>query len=238
MKLIRDFRAIFERDPAARGFWGVFNVILTYPGFHAMVLHRFAHLLEKIHIPVIPHLIMWFGRLLTGIEIHPAARIGGGIFIDHGFGVVIGETAEVGENVTMYQGVTLGGTGKETGKRHPTIGDNVVIGAGAKILGSITVGNDVYIGANAVVLQPVPDGCTVVGVPGRCVKAEGRRVALASLRHDLLPDPILERLDELQQEILKAEQEMLQKRTRAESRKTEKTPSSEKKPSSSAKTHS
>ena len=151
---------------------------------------------------------MWIGRLLTAVEIHPAAKIEGGFFIDHGFGVVIGETSEVGRNVTLYQGVTLGGTGKETGKRHPTIGDNVVIGAGAKILGSITVGKNVYIGANAVVLQDVPDDCTVVGVPGRCVKLEGKRVIGASLRHDLLPDPILQLLEELQQEIKKAEDEI------------------------------
>jgi serine O-acetyltransferase len=205
---MQDFKAVFDRDPAAHGFWGVINVFLTYPGFHAICIHRAAHLLYRLHIPVIPHLMMWFGRILTGIDIHPAAKIGGGFFIDHGFGVVIGETAEVGENVTLFQGVTLGGTGKETGKRHPTIGDNVVIGAGAKVLGGITVGNDVYIGANAVVLKPVPDDCTVVGVPGRCIKQEGKRVASASLRHDLLPDPILTMLDNLEQEIHKVEHEI------------------------------
>jgi len=208
MKLVEDFRAVFDRDPAARGFWGVFNVLLTYPGFHAIVLHRLAHLIHRLHIPVIPHLIMWIGRILTAIEIHPAAKIGGGIFIDHGFGVVIGETTEIGKNVTLFQGVTLGGTGKETGKRHPTVGDNVVFGAGAKVLGSITIGNNVYVGANAVVLQPVPDDCTVVGVPGRCVKMDGKRVPGATLRHDLLPDPILTRLEELQAEIEKAEAEI------------------------------
>lgn len=211
MKIIEDFRAVFERDPAARGFWGVFNVLLTYPGFHAIALHRLAHFIHGLHIPLVPHIIMWIGRLLTGVEIHPAARIEGGFFIDHGFGVVIGETAEVGKNATLYQGVTLGGTGKETGKRHPTIGDNVVIGAGAKILGSITVGNNVYVGANAVVLHPVPDDCTVVGVPGRCVKQDGKRIIGASLRHDLLPDPILQLMEELQLELKKAEDEMRQK---------------------------
>jgi serine O-acetyltransferase len=189
----------------------VFDVILTYPGFHAILLHRISHFLHRLHIPILPHLIMWFGRLLTGVEIHPAAKISGGIFIDHGFGVVIGETAEIGTNVTLYQGVTLGGTGKETGKRHPTLGDNVVVGAGAKILGSIRVGNNVYVGANAVVLQPVPDDCTVVGVPGRCVKFEGKRIAPASLRHDLLPDPILERIEALQKELEKAERDILEK---------------------------
>ena len=208
MRLADDFKAVFDRDPAARGFWGVFNVILTYPGFHAIVLYRLSHRLHRMHIPIIPHIIMLIGRILTGIEIHPAAIIGGGFFIDHGFGVVIGETSEIGRNVTLYQGVTLGGTGKETGKRHPTLGDNVVAGAGAKILGSIIVGDNVYIGANAVVLQSVPDDCTVVGVPGRCVRMDGKRVPGTSLRHDLLPDPILTRLEELQKEIEKAEAEI------------------------------
>ena len=201
MILIDDYKAVFDRDPAARGIAGIFNVILTYPGFHAICLHRFAHLLHRMRIPVIPHIIMWIGRFLTGIEIHPAAKIGGGFFIDHGFGVVIGETAEIGENVTLFQGVTLGGTGKESGKRHPTVGDNVVIGAGAKVLGGITIGNNVYIGANAVVLKPVPDDCTVVGVPGRCVKQEGKRIASMTLRHDLLPDPLLSQLESLEKEI-------------------------------------
>ncbi|MBA7562802.1 Serine acetyltransferase [subsurface metagenome] len=201
MKVIEDFKAVFDRDPAAHGFWGVFNVILTYPGFQAICLHRIAHLLYGLHIPVVPHLIMWIERFLTGIEIHPNAKIGGGIFIDHGFGVVIGETSEIGNNATLFQGVTLGGTGKETGKRHPTVGDNVVIGAGAKVLGGITLGNNVFIGANAVVLKPVPDDCTVVGVPGRCIRVEGKRVESATLRHDLLPDPILSQLEKLQDEI-------------------------------------
>jgi serine O-acetyltransferase len=208
MKLIDDYRAVFERDPAARGFFAFLIVILTYPGFHAIVLHRLAHLLHRLRIPVIPHLIMWIGRLFTAIEIHPAARIGGGFFIDHGFGVVIGETSEIGRNVTMYQGATLGGTGKETGKRHPTLGDNVVVGAGAKVLGNIRVGDNVYIGANAVVLQSVLDDCTVVGVPGRCVKQEGQRVTTLTLRHDLIPDPILQSLEDLQREIHAAEEEI------------------------------
>ncbi len=208
MKLMDDYRAVFDRDPAARGFFAFLVVILTYPGFHAITLHRFAHLLHRMHIPVIPHIFMWVGRLLTGVEIHPAADIDGGFFIDHGFGVVIGETAKIGRNVTMYQGSTLGGTGKETGKRHPTVGDNVVVGAGAKVLGNITIGNNVYIGANAVVLQSVPDDCTVVGVPGRCVKQEGERVTSLTLRHDLLPDPILQSLEDLQREIHTAEDEI------------------------------
>jgi len=208
VKLIEDFKAVFDRDPAAHGFWGVFNVLLTYPGFHAICLHRIAHSLYSIHVPVIPHLIMFLERLLTGVEIHPAAKIGGGFFIDHGFGVVIGETSEIGENVTLFQGVTLGGTGKETGKRHPTLGDNVVIGAGAKVLGGIAVGNNVYIGANAVVLHTVPDNCTVVGVPGRCIKQEGKRIVSATLRHDLLPDPIQAMLDNLEKEIHTVEKEI------------------------------
>ncbi|MFC1692301.1 serine O-acetyltransferase [Candidatus Latescibacterota bacterium] len=209
MKTIEDFKAVFDRDPAARGFWGIFDVLLTYPGFHAICFHRFAHLLYRTHIPVIPHLIMWLGRIFTGVEIHPAARIGSGFFIDHGFGVVIGETSEIGRNVTLFQGVSIGGTGKETGKRHPTLGDNVVVGAGAKILGGITIGNDVYIGANAVVLKPVPDNCTVVGVPGRCISVEGKRVATAMLRHDLLPDPILSKLESLEKEIKTVEEDIL-----------------------------
>ena len=208
MKIFDDYKAVFDRDPAARGFWGVFEVLLTYPGFHAIMLYRIAHVIHRIHIPLLPHFIMLAGRILTGVEIHPASKIEGGFFIDHGFGVVIGETAEVGNNVTIFQGVSLGGTGKETGKRHPTIGDNVVIGAGAKVLGSIKVGNDVYIGANAVVLNDVPDNCTVVGVPGRCVKMDGKRVIGSSLRHDLLPDPILQRLQELQKEIQAAEEDI------------------------------
>jgi len=212
MRIIDDFKAVFDRDPAARGIFGISNVILTYPGFHAIMLHRLAHSLYWLHIPIVPHVIMWIGRLLTGVEIHPAAKIGGGFFIDHGFGVVIGETSEIGENVTLFQGVTLGGTGKETGKRHPTVGDNVVIGAGAKVLGSITIGNNCYIGANAVVLHTVADDCTVVGVPGRCVKMEGKRIASSTLRHDLIPDPILERLEDLQQELLKAEQDIIRSR--------------------------
>ena len=221
MKLFDDFKAVFDRDPAARGFWGIFDVLLTYPGFHAIILYRIAHVIHRLRIPVIPHIIMWIGRILTGIEIHPAAKIGGGFFIDHGFGVVIGETSEIGENVTLFQGVSLGGTGKETGKRHPTIGDNVVIGAGAKVLGSIKVGNNVYIGANAVVLHPVPDECTVVGVPGRCVKMEGKRIIGSTLRHDLLPDPILTRLEELQKEIQAAEEDIRRQRLSETSSKKE-----------------
>jgi serine O-acetyltransferase len=197
----RDFKAVFERDPAARGFFGIFEVILTYSGFHAILLHRITHFLYKLRIPVIPRLLSFMNRFLTGIEIHPAAKIGPGFFIDHGMGVVIGETTEIGENVTLYQGVTLGGTGKETGKRHPTIGNNVVIGAGAKILGNIRIGNNVKIGANSVVIKDVPDDSTVVGVPGIVVRQKGKKVA--NLEHRDIPDPVRRELLILHSEINK-----------------------------------
>ncbi|HQE62080.1 MAG TPA: serine O-acetyltransferase, partial [Candidatus Latescibacteria bacterium] len=161
--MFRDVKAVFERDPAARGFWGVFEVVFTYAGLHALWNYRVAHFLHRHGVPFIPRLLSQIGRFLTGIEIHPGAQIGRGFFIDHGMGVVIGETAIVGDDCTLYQGVTLGGTGKETGKRHPTLGNGVVVGAGAKVLGNITIGNNVYIGANAVVLKDVPDDSTVVG---------------------------------------------------------------------------
>lgn len=230
MKLIDDFKAVFDRDPAARGFWSFITVMLTYAGFHAIVLHRLAHRLCRMHIPVLPHLVMAFSRFITGVEIHPAADIGGGFFIDHGMGVVIGETAILGSNVTLFQGVTLGGTGKETGKRHPTLGDNVVVGAGAKVLGNISIGNNVYVGANAVVLKDVADDCTVVGVPGRCVKQEGLRVMGMTLRHDLLPDPILQRLNDLQDEIHAAEEDIRRRHFNGEDRDDGESSSSETEP--------
>lgn len=204
--IIEDYRAVFQRDPAARGFWGYFEVLLTYSGFHAIILHRIAHLLYKLRIPFIPRALSQFNRFLTGIEIHPAAKIGKGFFIDHGMGVVIGETTEIGDNVTLFQGVTLGGTGKQTGKRHPTLKNNIVVGAGAKVLGNIVIGNNVYIGANAVVLDDVPDDATVVGVPARVVKIDGKRVSPAlTFDHRQLPDPIKERLEALQQELIQVE---------------------------------
>ncbi|MFI5305520.1 MAG: serine O-acetyltransferase, partial [Nitrospiria bacterium] len=163
----RDFNVIFERDPAAVN---KLEVLLTYSGFHAILFYRFAHLLWKINFPILPRILSQLARFLTGIEIHPGATIGGGFFIDHGMGVVIGETSEIGENVTIFQGVTLGGTGKERGKRHPSLGDNVMVGVGAKILGGISVGEGVKIGANSVVLKSVPPHSTVVGVPGRVLK--------------------------------------------------------------------
>ena len=192
-----DYKAVFERDPAARN--GV-EVVLAYPGFHAILIHRINHVVWNWGIPVLPRLISHIGRFLTGIEIHPAAKIGPGFFIDHGMGVVIGETAEIGDNVTLYQGVTLGGTGKEKGKRHPTIGNNVVIGAGAKILGNIRIGNNVKIGANAVILKSVPDDSTVVGVPGEVVRIKGVN-PLELVQTADLPDPIMEKIEELQKEI-------------------------------------
>ncbi len=193
-----EVRAVFERDPAAVSFW---EVLLTYSGLHAIISHRIAHLLFKWHIPVLPRLISQLSRFFTGIEIHPGARIGKGFFIDHGMGVVIGETTIIGDNVTLYQGVTLGGTGKERGKRHPTIGDNVVVSTGAKVLGNINIGNNVNIGANAVVIRSVPDDCTVVGVPGRIAKKKGVRVPGINLDHTHLPDPLAERLEHLQHEV-------------------------------------
>jgi serine O-acetyltransferase len=195
-RLRKDIRVVMERDPAARS---VLEVILCYPGFHAVLMHRVAHAFYRRGWFVLARLISQFSRFLTGIEIHPGARIGEGLFIDHGSGVVIGETAEIGNNVTIYQGVTLGGTGKEKGKRHPTVGNNVVISAGAKILGSFTVGDNSKIGAGSVVLKAVPSNSTVVGVPGKVVARDGRRIAPAGdteidLRHDLLPDPVTEML--------------------------------------------
>lgn len=194
IKLIRD------KDPAADS---VLCIILFYSGLHAIVLHKAAHFFYKKKLRFLSKLIAAFSKFITNIEIHPGAVIGRNFFIDHGTGVVIGETAIVGENVTIYQGVTLGGTGKQCGKRHPTIGDNVVIGAGAKILGSFTVGNNVNIGANSVVLSNVPDNSTVVGIPGRVVKINGEKVreTIYNLDHMHLPDPIMEELHEVEERI-------------------------------------
>lgn len=183
----RDIQAVFERDPAARH---LLEVLLCYPGLHAVVMHRFAHVLWRWRLRWLARFLAHITRFLTGVEIHPAAKIGPGFFIDHGMGVVIGETTEIGENVTMYQGAVLGGSGKEKGKRHPTVGDNVVIAAGAKVLGSFTVGENARIGAGAVVLQEVPPNSTVVGVPGRVVRENGKRVDVINLDHADLPDPL------------------------------------------------
>jgi len=201
--LIADFRIIFERDPAARN-W--LEVLFCYPGLQALVFHRFAHWLYKRDMPFIPRLISYISRFITGIEIHPGALIGKGVFIDHGMGVVIGETAIIGDSALIYQGVTLGGTGKESGKRHPTVGENVVVGAGAKVLGNIQIGNNVRIGAGSVVLRDVPSDCTVVGIHGRIIYRSGVRVD--PLEHGSLPDSeaeviraLVDRIEALEQKI-------------------------------------
>jgi serine O-acetyltransferase len=189
-------RAAKERDPAARN---SLEILLTYSGVHAIGWHRLAHSLWQMGLKTLGRMVSQLSRFLTGIEIHPGAQVGQGLFIDHGSGIVVGETTIIGDNVSLFQGVTLGGTGKETGKRHPTIMDNVTIGAGAKVLGNITIGSGSYIGANAVVLRDVPPNCTVVGVPGRVVREEGKRVSHAStFDHVHLPDPVIERIRELE----------------------------------------
>jgi serine O-acetyltransferase len=195
-ELRRDLQAARTRDPAARDV-GQLELLATWPGIHALLAHRVAHALDAAGVPLLPRLISMFVRTLTGIEIHPAARIGSGLFIDHGTGVVIGETADIGDNVTLYQGVTLGGTGFATGKRHPTVQDNVTIGSGAKLLGPITVGHGAKIGANSVVITDVPPNSTVVGNPGHPVRVEGRRPEGPDADWIHLPDPIAEALQAL-----------------------------------------
>ncbi|TYP67733.1 serine O-acetyltransferase [Paenibacillus methanolicus] len=192
-----DIETVLDNDPAARS---KFEVIFTYSGLHAIWAHRVAHKLYKRKWYTLSRIVSQVSRFFTGIEIHPGARIGSRLFIDHGMGVVIGETCEIGDNVVIYQGVTLGGTGKERGKRHPTIGNNVVIGSGSKVLGSFTVGDNVNIGSNAVVLRPVPSNSTVVGNPGRVVKRNGERVG-DRLDHTQLPDPVIEMLRDMQRQI-------------------------------------
>jgi serine O-acetyltransferase len=196
MNMFRTIReqidTIFHEDPAAKS---ALEIVLCYPGFHAILSHRLAHRLYQTHIPLLPRVISQISRFLTGIEIHPGATIGRRFFIDHGTGVVIGETAEIGDDVLIYQGVTLGGTGKDKGKRHPTIGNHVVIGAGAKVLGNILIGNHVKIGAGSVVVKPVPDNSTVVGIPGRIVRMRSEQSE--QLEHGKLPDPEGQALDEL-----------------------------------------
>ena len=195
----QDLNVVFERDPAATS---TLEVILTYAGFHALLAYRLSHWLKSRGVPFIPRAISQFARWLTGIEIHPAARIGTGFFIDHGMGVVIGETAEIGNYVTLFQGVTLGGTGKERGKRHPTLGNHVVVGAGSKILGGIRIGDNVKIGANSVVLKSVPANSTVIGVPARVIKMEGERLPEATMDHTNIPDPIADRFEALERELI------------------------------------
>lgn len=195
----QDLNVVFERDPAATS---TVEVILTYAGFHALLAYRLSHWLKSRGVPFIPRAISQIARWLTGIEIHPAAKIGTGFFIDHGMGVVIGETAEIGDYVTLFQGVTLGGTGKERGKRHPTLGNHVVVGAGSKILGGIRIGDNVKIGANSVVLKSVPANSTVIGVPARVIKMEGERLPEATMDHTNIPDPIADRFEALERELI------------------------------------
>lgn len=197
----REIKAVFARDPAAKN---IIEVVLLYSGLHALIFYRIANLLLRLKIPILPRAISQFAKFLTGIEIHPGAQIGRGLFIDHGMGVVIGETSIVGDNVTLYQGVTLGGTGREKGKRHPTVGNDVVIGAGAKILGNITIGDNSYVGANAVVIKDVPANSTVVGVPGRLTRQEGKKIE-EQLDHIHLFDPVFQRIEDLRERIEKLE---------------------------------
>jgi serine O-acetyltransferase len=203
MSLRDDIRVIFERDPAATN---IVEVLLAYPGLHAILFYRTSHWLYGRHIPVLPRLVSNFGRFLTGIEIHPAAKIGKGFFIDHGMGVVIGETAEVGDNVTLYQGVTLGGTGKERGKRHPTLGNDVLVGVGAKVLGAITIGDGARIGGGAVVLRDVPPHATAVGVPAKVVSF--REPDGTTKRVENLPDPEMDMITALRRKIADLEGRM------------------------------
>jgi serine O-acetyltransferase len=203
MKLIRsirrDIQSVFEHDPAARNAWEVF---FAYPGFHARQFHRLAHTLWNWHVPFFPRLISHISRFFTGIEIHPGANIGEGFFIDHGMGVVIGETSEIKDNVALYQGVTLGGTSLLKKKRHPTLGNNVVVGAGSKLIGAITIGDNVKVGAGSVVITSVPSNATVVGVPGRVVEIRNPDTDTV----EKLPDPVWEKLERLEKKVAEMEE--------------------------------
>jgi serine O-acetyltransferase len=190
----KDIKAAFEHDPAAVN---TLEILLAYPGFHARQWHRLAHTLFNWHVPVLPRLISHVSRFLTGIEIHPGATIGDGFFVDHGMGVVIGETSVIGDNVTLYQGVTLGGTSQQKKKRHPTLGNNVVVGVGAQVIGDITIGDNAKVGAGSVVINSVPANATVVGVPGRVVAVRNPDTATV----EKLPDPVGERLDKLEKRL-------------------------------------
>ena len=207
-----DFSIIKERDPAARG---ILEILICYPGFQALVMHRISHTLWNYKIPLLPRVLSQFTRLFTGIEIHPGAQIGRGVFIDHGMGVVIGETTQIGNRCLLYQGVTLGGTGKDHGKRHPTLEENVVVGAGAKVLGAITVGTNTRIGAGSVVVRNVEADSTVVGIPGRVIHQSG--VKINPLAHSALPDTegkviknLMDRIDLLENQ-LRLTSELLKK---------------------------
>jgi serine O-acetyltransferase len=199
-----DVKAVRDRDPAAAN---TVEIVLTCPGLHAIWMHRAANYLHRRRVPLVPRVISMAARLVTGIEIHQGATVGRGFFIDHGMGVVIGETAEIGNDVTLFQGVTLGGTGKEKGKRHPTIEDNVVVAAGAKVLGPITVGRNSKVGAGAVVIQDVPPNCTVVGVPGRITVMEGEQVSPVDLHHEKLPDPVLDMFNRIERRLDRLEKQ-------------------------------
>lgn len=203
-RMKEDMEVVFEQDPAARTY---FEVFLTYSGLHAIWAHRIAHAFYKRKMFFIARFISQVSRFFTGIEIHPGAIIGRKFFIDHGMGVVIGETCEIGDNVTIYQGVTLGGTGKEKGKRHPTVKDNALVSTGAKVLGSITIGKNSKVGGGSVVLRDVPDNATVVGIPGRVVVQDGEKVR-RDLDHHKLPDPVADRCNQLEAEINLLKQEI------------------------------
>ena len=202
--LKEDIEVVFDQDPAARSY---FEVILTYSGLHAIWAHRIAHALYKRKFFFLARLISQISRFFTGIEIHPGAKIGRRFFIDHGMGVVIGETCEIGDNVTIFQGVTLGGTGKEKGKRHPTLEDNTLVATGAKVLGSITIGRNSKVGAGSVVLHDVPKNSTVVGIPGKVVVQDGVKVR-RDLNHQDLPDPVADRFIEMEKEIKQLRKEV------------------------------
>lgn len=196
--MFSNIRAIRNFDPAAKSY---VEIVLCYPGLHALWFHKLAHFLYCLKIPLLPRLINYISRMLTAIDIHPGARISNGVMIDHGQGVVIGQTAIVEEGCLIYQGVTLGGTGKETGKRHPTLKKNVVVGAGAKVLGNIIVGENSRIGAGSVVMQNVPDGCTVVGIPGKIVRTNSKEPYPGMLDHGEMPDPIARVISVLNEKI-------------------------------------
>ncbi len=197
----RDIKAAFEHDPAAVS---TLEVLLAYPGFHARQFHRLAHTLYRWHIPILPRLLSHISRFLTGIEIHPGAKIGEGFFIDHGMGVVIGETAEIGDNVTLYQDVTLGGTSQQKRKRHPTLGNNVVVGVGAQLIGDITIGDNSKVGAGSVVVTSVPANATVVGIPGRVVAVRNPDTDTV----ERLPDPVGEKLELLGKKVTELEKRL------------------------------
>ncbi len=201
-QLREDIKTIFERDPAAKSY---LEVILCYPGLHAVICHRFAHGLYRRRMFFLARFISQISRFFTGIEIHPGAVIGKRLFIDHGSGIVIGETTEIGDDVTLYQGVTLGGTGKDKGKRHPTIGHNVTIGSGAKILGPITIGHNAKIGAGAVVVRCIPPNSTAVGVPAHVVRKDGVDESYIDLDHIDIPDPLEDEIKELEKRIRELE---------------------------------